>query len=180
MKLALGIGGFGQAILKSIDEYQHLAALQNYDTLIITDSYIQDGLLSPSIITDKELTTIQPFNTPCTLFNFETLLIPYTQCSLLVGLGGSYSTLVLETLLMQCSMETKTKLQIIGVLPFAFEGKIKMKRAQEVQNALSQTPLKCHFFSNQPLIQETLDKDITYTMKAFYHRIIESTFQVDE
>ncbi|NBL00907.1 MAG: hypothetical protein EOM50_23505 [Erysipelotrichia bacterium] len=175
MKLALGIGGFGQAIVKSINENKNLNALKKYDTLIVIDSYIHHDFFSPSIITDKELTTVQPFSTPCTLFNFETILISYNHCSLFVGLGGSYSTLVLKTLLMQCSMEAKTKLQVIGVMPFEFEGKIKMKRAQEAQNALSQTPIKSHFFNNQTLIQQPFGEDVTQAMKAFHLNIIKST-----
>lgn len=128
MKLALGIGSFGQLLLNST---KYLNTITEYNTLVVIDEFIPNKYTIPTFLTDKRGHVIQSFDTLFHTLDFELIMSIYTQCVVFVGIGGSYSSSVLEKILTQCSPKVLKKLFIIAVQPFNFEGKNKQIYAKK-------------------------------------------------
>lgn len=146
MKLALGIGSFGQHMLNST---KYLNTITEYNTLVITDEFLPNQYTMPTFLTDKHGHVIQSFDTLFHTFDFELVMSTYMQCVVFIGIGGCYSTTVLQKILANSSSKSRKKLFIIAVLPFDFEGKNRHLCAKEMEQILQKLGIRYEIFSNQ-------------------------------
>lgn len=171
MKLALGIGSFGQLLLNST---KYLNTITEYNTLVVTDEFLPNKYTIPTFITDKRGHVIQSFDTPFHTLDFELIMSTYTQCVVFVGIGGSYTSSVLEKILTQCSSKVLKKLFIIAVQPFNFEGKNKQMYAKKMEQLLEQLEIKYQLFSNQNLLDNFQSNDINTHMDRFFKTLYDA------
>ena len=171
MKLALGIGSFGQLLLNST---KYLNTITEYNTLVVIDEFIPNKYTIPTFLTDKRGHVIQSFDTLFHTLDFELIMSTYTQCVVFVGIGGSYSSSVLEKILTQCSPKVLKKLFIIAVQPFNFEGKNKQIYAKKMEQLLAQLEINYQLFSNQHLLDNSKSNDIKTQMDMFFKTLYDA------
>lgn len=171
MKLALGIGSFGQLLLNST---KYLNTITEYNTLVVIDEFIPNKYTIPTFLTDKRGHVIQSFDTLFHTLDFELIMSIYTQCVVFVGIGGSYSSSVLEKILTQCSPKVLKKLFIIAVQPFNFEGKNKQIYAKKMEQLLAQLEINYQLFSNQHLLDNSKSNDIKTQMDMFFKTLYDA------
>lgn len=171
MKLTVGIGDCGERFLRYITS----TSSDGKDVLLITDTYILQGAFIPCMVTDQTFEVIQAFDTPCKSVAFEAMLEAYSECRVFVGLGSEYTLRLLERCLEGISPATCNKIEMIGMMPLSFEGRVVMQRAQQTQALLASTLPRCHFFSKEALLDLLLDDmNIKSATETFYQSIIDT------
>ena len=171
MKLALGIGSFGQHMLNST---KYLNTITEYNTLVITDEFLPNKYTMPTFLTDKHGHIIQSFDTLFPTFDFELVMSTYTQCVVFIGIGRCYSTTVLQKILAKSSSKSRKKLFIIAVRPFDFEEKNEHLCVKEMEQTLHKFDVQHKIFSDQNLIHDHTHQNIHTHMDDFYKRLYEA------
>ncbi|WP_067175184.1 hypothetical protein [Sulfurospirillum sp. UCH001] len=171
MKLALGIGSFEQHMLNST---KYLNTITEYNILVITDEFLPNKYTMPTFLTDKHGHVIQSFDTFFHTFDFELVMSTYTRCVVFIGIGGGYSTTVLQKILANSSSKSRKKLFIIAVRPFDFEGKNKHLCAKEMERTFHKLDVQHKIFSDRNLIHDCMHQDINTYMDGFYKMLYEA------
>lgn len=143
--LLIGLGGAGNNIIKLLD-----SKLNNNTTTLSIQKDLQLIAFSNANFTlnIKNADFIEKFNT----------ILDYSDnVCIIVGLGGSFSILHLNSIIDMLNM-LKKDITIFAIMPSKHEGLNKMEKSKTVLNNLLKKEMNLKLFDNYDLVQ--VDKEI--------------------
>ncbi|NBK99716.1 MAG: hypothetical protein EOM50_17235 [Erysipelotrichia bacterium] len=171
MKLALGIGSFGQYILNST---KYLNTITEFDTFVITNKFTPNKYTIPTWITDNHGKVLQAFDTWFQTLDFELLASIYAHCVVFIDISESYSTSVFQKILENCSWDVRKKFFVIAVEPLNFEEKSKQLCANEMKHVFETLDVKYQIFCNKNLIDDQTLCDINTRINLFHKTLCDA------
>lgn len=94
-----------------------------------------------------------------------------------IGVGGTFSNTLLKKLM---EIVDRTKLSVVAIMPFSFEGKAKDALAQEMLQTLTQTNIGVALYDNNELLDSKNSLGVVARMEQFFDKIVSETFYNQE
>lgn len=172
--LLIGLGGFGSKILRYIYKKNILSTLPGTcETLLIVDDGKSTDYPFPTAVTVRGLRVIESNTGLNTKENLLHHIHDAEKIIIFAGIGGSFTCEALYELI-HTSIIDKTKLYIVAISPFSFEGRDKSAIAKETLKTILDARIGCGVFANDELIDGNQNNEVIAQMEAFNEKIIAS------